>query len=302
MKRSDPRSGVILVTVLWSIALLSALAMAAAVTFRGFAGVMAVERDRVQGAALLSAGLETAASVIDALGDAPLLDNEAKVDLATGSVRSRLTDEGGRIDVGKAPAEVIAALLRTVGASQAAANDVAQRIVERRNPGNAARPNVVLGSTNSATGTPQQMGQPSTLEAGLPFSDLRQLQSVTGMRPEWVAGITPLATVYGSETINPLTAPAGVIAALPGVAKAQADAFVRARRSFSADVERLTRLIEPARRFLAVKPVRVASVELVAELANGYAIGARSVIVVLPQDTQPYRVLVWTPVPSPRLL
>jgi hypothetical protein len=46
--------------VLWSIALLSALAMAAAVTFRGFAGVMAVERDRVQGA-LLSAGLETAA-------------------------------------------------------------------------------------------------------------------------------------------------------------------------------------------------------------------------------------------------
>ena len=154
MKRSDPRSGVILVTVLWSIALLSALAMAASVTFRGFAGVMAVERDRVQGAALLSAGLETAAGIIDTLGDAPLLDNEATVNLATGSVRSRLTDEGGRIDVGKAPAEVIAALLRSVGASQSAANDVAQRIVERRNPGNTPRPNVALGSTNSATGTP----------------------------------------------------------------------------------------------------------------------------------------------------
>jgi type II secretory pathway component PulK len=146
------------------------------------------------------------------------------------------------------------------------------------------------------------MGQPSTAEMGLPFSDLRQLQLVPGMRPEWVAGITPLATVFGSETINPLTAPPGVIAALPGVAKSQADAFVRARRSSSADVERLTRLIEPARRYLAVKPVRVASVELIAELANGYATGARSVIVVLPQDTQPYRVLVWTPVPSPRLL
>jgi hypothetical protein len=89
MKRSDPRRGVILVTVLWSIALLSALAMAASVTFRGFAGVMAVERDRVQGDALLSAGLETAAGIIDTLGDAPLLDIEAKVNLATGSVRSR---------------------------------------------------------------------------------------------------------------------------------------------------------------------------------------------------------------------
>lgn len=298
MKRSDPRSGVILVTVLWSIALLSALAMAASVTFRGFAGVMALERDRVQGAALLSAGLETAAGIIDALGDAPLLDNEAKVNLATGSVRSRLTDEGGRIDVGKAPAEVIAALLRSVGASQSAANDVAQRIVERRNSGNTPRPNVALGST----GAPQQMGQPSTPEMGLPFSDLRQLQLVPGMRPEWVTGITPLATVFGGETINPLTAPPGVIAALPGVAKGQADAFVRARRSSLADVERLMRLIEPARRYLAVKPVRVASVELMAELANGYTAGARSVIVVLPKDSLPYRVLVWTPVPSPRLL
>jgi len=54
-QRSAPRRD--LVTVLWSIALLSALAMAASVTFRGFAGVMAVERDRVQGDALLSAGL-----------------------------------------------------------------------------------------------------------------------------------------------------------------------------------------------------------------------------------------------------
>lgn len=301
MKRGDSRSGVILVAVLWSIALLSALAMAASVTFRGFAGVMAVERDRVQGAALLTAGIETAAGMINALGDAPLLNNEERVDLATGSVRSRLTDEGGRIDVGKAPVEVIAALLRSVGASQSAANDVAQRIVERRNPGTAPRPNGSPGSANSVTGT-SQTGQPSTPEAGGPFSDLRQLQFVPGMRPEWVAGIAPLATVFGSETVNPLTAPPGVIAALPGVAKGQADAFVRARRTSAEDVDRLVLLIEPARRYLAVKPVRVASVELMAELANGYTAAARSVIVVLPKDSLPYRVLVWTPVPSPRLL
>jgi general secretion pathway protein K len=292
MKRSDPRSGMILVTVLWSIALLSALAMAASVTFRGFAGVMAVERDRVQGDALLSAGLEMAAGIIDTLGDAPLLDSEARVDLATGSVRSRLNDEGGRIDVGKAPAEVIAALLRSVGASEAAANNVAQRIVERRYPGNAARPNSEPRPTIGATGAPP-MEQ---------FSDLRQLQLVPGMRPEWVAAIAPLATVFGGETINPLTALPGVIAALPGVAKGQADAFVKARRSSPADVERLVRLVEPARRYLAVKPVRVASVELTAELANGYSVAARSVIVVLPQDSLPYRVLVWSPVPSPGLL
>jgi len=293
MKRSDPRRGVILVTVLWSIALLSALAMAASVTFRGFAGVMAVERDRVQGDALLSAGLETAAGIIDTLGDAPLMDIETRVNLATGSARLRLNDEGGRIDIGKAPAIVLAALLRSVGAPEAAANDVAQRIVERRYPRNAARPDPALRSAN---------GAPKLSGTGQPFSDLRQLQLIPGMALDWLAAIEPLTTVFGGETVNPLTAPRGVIAALPGVEKGQVDAFLKARRSSPADVDRLVRLVGAAQQYLAVKPQRVASVELMAELANGYAVAARSVIVVLPQDSQPYRVLVWTPVPSPRLL
>jgi general secretion pathway protein K len=301
MKRSDPRSGVILVTVLWSIALLSALAMAASVTFRGFVGVMAVERNRVQADALLSAGLETAAGIMDALGNAPVLEQEATVNLATGSVSARLSDEGGRIDVGRAPTAVIAALLRSVGASEAAANEVSRRILERRSAGNTSRPNVAPGSTNRATGIPAVV-QPSAPGTAQPFSDLRELERVPGMRPEWVAAIAPLATVFGGETINPLTAPPGVIAALPGVVKGQAEAFIRARRSSPADVDRLIQLVEPARPYLAVKPVRVASVELMAELANGYVVAARAVIVVLPQDSLPFRVLVWTPVQSSRRL
>ena len=301
MKRSDPRSGVILVTVLWSIALLSALAMATSVTFRGFAGVMAVERNRVQADALLSAGLETAAGIIGALGNATVLDQEATINLATGSVSARLSDEGGRIDVGRAPTAVIAALLRSVGASEAAANDVSRRIVERRSAGNAPRPNVAPGSTNRSTGIPAVV-QPSAPGTAQPFSDLRELERVPGMRPEWVAAIAPLATVFGGETINPLTASPGVIAALPGLGKGQVDAFIRARRSSPVDVDRLMQLVEPARPYLAVKPVRVASVQLMAELANGYIVAARAVIVVLPQDSLPFRVLVWTPVQSSRRL
>jgi general secretion pathway protein K len=299
MKRSDPRSGVILVTVLWSIALLSALAMAASVTFRGFAGVMAVERNRVQADALLSAGLETAAGIIDKLG--PVLDQEATVNLATGSVSARLSDEGGRIDVGRAPTAVIAALLRSVGASEAAANDVSRRIVERRSAGNTPRPNVAPGSTNRSTGIPAVV-QPSAPGTAQPFSDLRELERVPGMRPEWVAAIAPLATVFGGETINPLTASPGVIAALPGLGKGQVDAFIKARRNSPADFDRLMQLVEPARPYLAVKPVRVASVQLMAELANGYNVAARAVIVVLPQDSLPFRVLVWTPMQSSRRL
>jgi general secretion pathway protein K len=293
MKRSDPRRGVVLMTVLWSIALLSALAMAAAVTFRGFAGVMTVERDRVQADALLSAGIETAAGIIDTLDDAPLMDIETRVNLTTGSARVRLNDEGGRIDIGKAPAAVLAALLQSVGAPQAAAKDVAQRIVEQRYPRKAAHPDAMLRSTSIP---------PKPPGTGQPFSDVRQLLLIPGMAPEWIAAIEPLTTVFGGETINPLTAPRGVIAALPGVDKDQVEAFVRARRSSPADVDRLSRMVGAAQQYLAARPPRVASVELMAELVDGYAAAARSVIVVLPQDSQPYRVLVWTPMPSPRRL
>src|SRR5262245_48782365 len=102
MTSSDPRRGVVLVTVLWSIALLSALAMAASTTFRGFAGVMAVERDRVQAEALLTAGLETAAGRMANGGDTPLADDiDTTLTLSAGSVHARLSDEGGRIDIGQ---------------------------------------------------------------------------------------------------------------------------------------------------------------------------------------------------------
>jgi general secretion pathway protein K len=94
-----------------------------------------------------------------------------------------------------------------------------------------------------------------------------------------------------------LTAPAGVIAALPGVDGQRVAAFLKARRSFPSDADRLIPILGAVQPYLAVKPQRVASVDLTAALASGYSATVHAVIVVLPQDSQPYRVLVWTPVP-----
>src|SRR5580704_13758471 len=69
---NDSRRGVVLVAVLWLIALLSALAMAASITFRGFAGVIVLDRDRVQTEALLTGGLEAAVQTVQILGNTPL--------------------------------------------------------------------------------------------------------------------------------------------------------------------------------------------------------------------------------------
>jgi general secretion pathway protein K len=112
----------------------------------------------------------------------------------------------------------------------------------------------------------------------------------------------PLTTVYGSDTVNPLTAPAEVIAALPGVDRKQLEAFLAARRQTPTDAARISGILGSAQRYLAEKKQLVASVALTATLPDGYATAARAVVVVMPQDSQPYRVLVWKPLPPSTFL
>jgi len=51
-------------------------------------------------------------------------------------------------------------------------------------------------------------------------------------------------------------------------------------------------------------PQQAVAVELTAEVVDGYREAARAVIVLLPDDREPYRVLAWDPVskdPVPRM-
>jgi general secretion pathway protein K len=237
-----------------------------------------VERD-----ALITAGLEVAASIILDLGKTtPLRDLERTVALSTGTVNVRLSDEGGRIDIAKAPAEVLAAMLRSAGAPPATADSVAKAIIEQR--GNApraapARRPPVLATTHEQA--------------------LSNIGQIAGMRAQWLAAIAPLTTIYGSETVNPLTAPRGVIAALPGVDANRLEAFLAERRVAPSDANRLAQVLGPTQTYVSAKPQRIAAVELRATLTESRSntiAGARAVIAVLPQDSEPYRILMFTPV------
>jgi general secretion pathway protein K len=303
MKQAASR-GVILVTVLWTVALISALAMAASVTFRGFAGIVAIDRDRLTVDGLFTGGIEVAAGLIANAGDNPLADIETTVTLSSGSVHIRLEDEGGRIDIGQAPPDVLAALFRAIGAPNADAvargivhwrdSDVAAANVEAASQTGAA---IASGSTTGAAGAAAT--RPSQTPA---FADVRELLQIPGMRPEWVAAVAPLTTVFGNETINPLTAPAGVLAALPGVTRAQLASFLDMRRSSPGDLDKLTGLFGAAQAYLDAKPPQAVSVRLTARLADGYAADGEAVIVCLKGDRQPYRILAWKPLPSPSSL
>ena len=89
-----------------------------------------------------------------------------------------------------------------------------------------------------------------------------------------------------------------VIAALPGVDANRLEAFLAERRLAAPDTTRLAQMLGPAQAYVSAKPQRIAAVELRATLAHGQTnniAGARAVIAVLPQDSEPYRVLMFTP-------
>jgi general secretion pathway protein K len=279
-------SGAILVAVLWTIALLSGLAMAASTTFRTFAGVVTVHRDRLKADALFTAGLELAAGMVERMSETPLRDVESRLALPGGTVHVRLADEGGLIDAGKAPVELLASLFRSVGARDADA--VAQRIAAWRMPD---------GATPRAATSEEPQQAP---EAEWPFSDVRQLARIPGVPPEVVSAAEPFLTVYGNATVNPLTAPAEVIAALPGIDRSRVRLFLDARRRFPADAQRLQALLTSAAQYLGANQQRAASVHLTATLEDGFVATAAAVIVVFPNDGEPYRILSWKPLGSDR--
>jgi general secretion pathway protein K len=285
--RGHPSRGAILVAVLWTIALLSGLAMAAATTFRTFAGVVTVHRDRLSADALFTAGLELAGGMIERMGEIPLRDVESRLALPGGTVRVRLADEGGLVDAGKAPVELLASLFRSLGARDADA--IAQRIVAWRTPEG--------GERGAAASDEPQQAPP---EAEWPFSDVRQLARIPGVPPEVVAAAEPFLTVYGNATVNPLTAPAEVIAALPGIDGSRARLFLDTRRRFPADAQRLQALLNPAQRYIGAITQRAASVHLTATLDDGFVATASAIVVVFPNDGEPYRILSWKPLGSER--
>jgi general secretion pathway protein K len=274
----------VLVTVLWTITLLSTLAMATAVTFRSFAGVMIINDKKAEIQGLLTGGMEVGADMLRRQGDAPLLGIETTLNLAAGSVRIRLEDEGGRIDIGKAPVEVLSAMFSAIGVARP--DTAAAQTINWRSQQSGGRP------IESEVTPPQD---DKTAGANMPFSDVHDLANVPGMLPEWVAAAAPLTTVFGNATINPLTAPANVLASLPGVKPASLQTFLAIRQRTPNDATRLIAQFGAAQSYLAAKAPQAVAVRLLAKLDGGYAAAAEAIIVLPPGDDQPYRVLAWNP-------
>jgi general secretion pathway protein K len=298
----DQQRGIVLVAVLWSIVLLSALAMAASVSFRGLAGVIGIDRDRAQMDGLLSAGLEAGADLlIKSRGEwSPI---ETRLSLSGGVVQVSLSDERGRIDLNNAPASVLAGLFDVVGTENA--EGLARTIVAWRNQHrsatpdapSSAQPNTMASAAERARRVARANGRQGEVTPAPLFDDIHQLAQIPGIEADDIGRIEPLTTVFGGETVNPLTASKEVLRALPQMTAARIEQLMELRRLPPVDPDQIRQVLGPAAAFTKMPSQPVARIELTATLADGFAAAATAIVVVVPKDSQPYRVLAWTPHP-----
>lgn len=204
--------GIALLLVIWTLALLSAIAVAVTADGRSSRRIAQNVEQAARDRALAEGGLHW--------GIAQLLDGQAQqrlpldgrmqtVELGGGRVQVAVEAETGKFDLNTIPAAVLENLLLQAGAAAADARRIttaveAYRRAQRTEPGQPRRP------------------------AFLETLDLRRITSLDEML---YREILPFITVYsGTQRLDPAVAPKQVLQAVPGLTIQQAEAMVRTRQ------------------------------------------------------------------------
>jgi general secretion pathway protein K len=209
MRLGDQR-GIALLIVLWTLMLLSMLAVS-------FAQQTRVERQRVSNvvaAASATADLQAGLS----LGIGALLDLKApsgwihdgsprKLEFAGRQISVSIQDANGCVNLNEADVNQLQALLRAIGVQGDAVRSLAAAIIDWRDPDSVITPNGAELSTYAENGL-------SARPANRAFISVAELKGVFGMPPEVADKLAPLLSVYtDGGQVNPMTAPEPVLRA-----------------------------------------------------------------------------------------
>jgi general secretion pathway protein K len=201
--------GFVIVAVLWILMALSALAVIFSLYLSGSARALSVNDTALQAEALVSASLDLTTYQL------LLSDNDTRP--SQGSFHFRMDDadvvvafksETARIDLNFAPKDLLAKLFAGLGASQAAAQEDADRIIgwRTRPPPGAVNDEEALYGAAGLDYSPRQSL----------FTHVNELALVVGLAPALVDRALPFVTVFnGSSSVDPQIAAPEVIAALP---------------------------------------------------------------------------------------
>ncbi len=229
MPRPQQRgNGVALVAVLWAVTLLAIMAGSFSLTLQRDSGLLTTTQGRAQGLALADAGVHYA-MLMQSLPDPTKRwrgdGRPYQVQLPGGTVRMRLYDEAGKVDINAAQETTLLPLLRRFTGNDDAAAALVDAILDWRDADDLTR-------THGAEAKEYQAEGKAYGPSNRNFQMLEELQMVRGMTPGLYGRLEPLFTLYtGQDGINPAKASREVLLALPGMDEKIVDQYLETRRS-----------------------------------------------------------------------
>src|SRR5262245_54442444 len=278
--RCRNHDGFIVVAALWILSALATLASVYSIYVANVATSLVVNDDAVRAEALVQASLELTAY------RAMVGEHEERPSRGSFTFRLNAVDvsvefcsEAARIDLNRAPKELLAGLFRVLGASDA--DQYADRIIGWRSaPRSGSQDEVSLYQAAGLGYGPR----------GAAFAHVGELALVVGLPPVLVERAMPHVTVYsGGQKINVRDASAEVIAALPGMTPDLLEAVLADRQVLASGSLPQLRSIRDDVTIAASKAMRV---KVRMSFFSGRAVTSESVILI-DDGSEPYRVLSW---------
>jgi general secretion pathway protein K len=226
--RERREEGVALILVLWVVALLAIFAVSFVHGASTQTKIVRNDYDLARARVLADTGVSLAIlGILYQTPEARRLDGSTReLTYEDATIRVRLQNEAGKIDLNHAAPEVLADLLRTLGSDADAAAGLAAAVDDwkRRR----------LSGWN-------QLGEPATtIGVVRPFLALEELREVPGVTQEVYDRVSPFLTILSeSDRIDPLSAPLEVLLSLPGADAREVEAYVTARAEIGPDPARL---------------------------------------------------------------
>jgi general secretion pathway protein K len=209
--------GIALISVLWIAGLLAVMAGSFVSASRTEARLARNQLENAKAQALADAGVQRAALGLLALDPERVWRADGRVygfALGEGEVQITIRDEDGKIDLNEGPLELLAGLFTALDLEPEAAQALAQRIGDFRDPDHDALPQGAEDPAYLAVGRGDGA-------ADRPFVNEAELVRVLGVTEDVYRRIRPHVTVHaGVDGVDPTRATRAVLEALPGMTPA----------------------------------------------------------------------------------
>jgi general secretion pathway protein K len=294
MRQLRDQRGSVLLAVLFLAGLLGIFAAAASSVMNAAADSSRSFAEGIRGDAAMHSAIEylvarTGSGLKDAVGT-------ALVDVGPIKVILSVHDEAGRIDLNKAPPELIAGIFQQVGVSAETSRMYAARIVDWRDDDDDISPN-----GGAERGAYRAAGRVDGPRNG-PFLSVAELTLVLGLPSRAAAAVAPYVTVAsGRDKVNPLQADPPVLRAMPGMTQERMLDLLEARKKPGVDLASLISRLGPVQDYVTDEAGLAVRFEGRVLLAPNIARRYEAVVAVVEGDNLPYRILAWDANPPGRV-